>query len=46
MRLYVNGLDSRADLGFVNNPRLTTYAWEQGSDYWQAAFVQAPWTWP
>ncbi|MGD9612820.1 MAG: LamG-like jellyroll fold domain-containing protein, partial [Kiritimatiellia bacterium] len=46
MRLFVNGLDHRADLGFVNNPRRTTFAWEQGSDYWQAAFVQAPWNVP
>jgi methylaspartate ammonia-lyase len=43
MRLFVNGLDYRADLGFINNPRLTTYNWEQGSDYWEAAFVEAPW---
>ncbi len=43
MRLYVNGIDFRADLGFVNNPRRTTYAWEQRTDYRDAAFVQAPW---
>jgi hypothetical protein len=44
MRLYVNGIDFRADLGFVNNPRRTTYAWEQGTDYRNASFVQAPWS--
>ncbi|MDD2240274.1 MAG: hypothetical protein PHI93_06400, partial [Kiritimatiellae bacterium] len=44
MRLFVNGLDYRADLGRVNSPRLTAYAWEQGSDYQQAAFMRAPWS--
>jgi hypothetical protein len=43
MRLFVNGIDYRADLGFVNNPRRTTFAWEQRTDYWNASYVTAPW---
>jgi len=43
MRLYINGIDYRADFGFVNNPRLTTSTWEQGHDYWNASFIEATW---
>ena len=43
MRLYVNGLDYRETMGFVNNPRLTAYDWEAGGSYRNAAFVQGSW---
>ena len=44
MRLFVNGIDHQADMGLVHNPRLTTSSWEFESDYWNAAFVTAPWS--
>ena len=44
MRLFVNGLDYHTDVGYINNPRLTAYDWEQGGSYWNAAFVEADWT--
>ena len=44
MRLFVNGIDHQADMGLVHNPRLTTSSWEYETDYWNAAFVTAPWS--
>ncbi len=44
MRLFVNGIDHQADMGLVHNPRLTTSFWEYETDYWNAAFVTAPWS--
>ena len=44
MRLYVNGLDYKADLGFVNNPRRTSYDWETGGSYNMAAYMSAAWS--
>jgi hypothetical protein len=46
MRLFVNGIDYQADLGYVGNPRLTSPTWDQGTDYSFAAFAEADWNVP
>ena len=43
MRLYVNGLDYQETTRLLYNPRLTSYDWEQGGSYWNAAFMKADW---
>jgi len=43
MSLMINGLDYQRSTEFLNNPRLTSYDWEQGGSYRDAAFVQADW---
>ncbi len=45
MRLFVNGIDYRADFGFdyLSTPAMTTSTWEDETGYWNAAFVTSSW---